>query len=159
MTRRYGRSPRGRRLILPVPQGHRKATTFLAGLRLCGLTAPSAVDGAIDGEVFGAYVRRHPVPTLRAGDVVVMDDPAPHERAGVKEAIASAGATVLYPPPYSPDLNPIERASAGLKALLRRAGERAVEALWRLLGQLLDAFSPEECRNSFAHRGYIATPT
>ena len=96
--------------------------------------------------------------TLRTGDVVVMDNLAPHQRAGVKEAIESVGAKVLYLPPYSPDLNPIEQAFAKLKALLRRAGERTVEGLWRLLGQLLDEFSPEECRNFFTHCGYIATP-
>jgi transposase len=159
MTRRYGRSPRGQRLILPVPHGHWKTTTFLAGLRTSGLTAPLVVDGAINGELFEAYVRQQLVPTLRAGDIVVMDNLTPHKRAGVQEAIKAVGAQVLYLPPYSPDLNPIEQAFAKLKALLRRAGERTVEGLWRLLGQLLDEFSPEECRNFFTHCGYNATPT
>jgi transposase len=159
MTRRYGRSPRGRRLIMPVPHGHWKTTTFVAGLRASGLTAPLVVDGVVNGELFEAYVRQQLAPTLRAGDVVVMDNLAPHKRAGVKEAIEAAGAQVRYLPPYSPDLNPIEQAFAKLKALLRRAGERTVEGLWRLLGQLLDEFSPEQCRNFFRHCGYNATPT
>lgn len=159
MTRRSGRSPRGERLIMPVPHGHGKTTTFVAGLRVSGLTAPLVVDGAINGELFEAYLRQQLVLRLRTGDVVVMDNLAPHQRVGVKEAIESVGAKVLYLPPYSPALNPIEQAFAKLKALLRRAGERTVEGLWRLLGQLLDEFSPEECRNFFTHCGYNATPT
>ena len=106
-----------------------------------------------------AYVRQLLVPTLRPGDVVVMDNLACHKRAGVREAIEGAGCRLLYLPPYSPDLNPIEQAFAKLKALLRKAGERTVEGLWRLLGRLLDEFAPQECRNFLAHCGYRATPT
>jgi transposase len=159
MTRRYGRSPSGTRLVMPVPHGHRKTTTFLAGLRADGLVAPTVVDGAINGELFEAYVRQQLAPTLRAGDVVVMDNLACHKRAGVREAIEGAGARLLYLPPYSPEFNPIEQAFAKLKARLRKAGERTVEGLWRLLGRLLDEFPPRECRNFFSHCGYRDTPT
>jgi transposase len=158
MTRPRGRSRRGQRLVLPVPHGHWKTTTFVAALRADGLTAPTVVDGAMTGELFEAYVRQQLVPTLRAGDVVVMDNLAVHKRAGVREAIERAGCRLLYLPPYSPDLNPIEQAFAKLKALLRRAGERTVEALWGLLGRLLDEFGPAECRNYIRHCGYAATP-
>jgi transposase len=159
MTRRYGRSLRGQRLVMSVPHGHWKTTTFIAGLRLDGLVAPTVVDGAVNGELFEAYVRQQLAPTLRPGDVVVMDNLACHKRAGVREAIEEAGARLLYLPPYSPDLNPIEQAFSKLKALLRKAGERTVEGLWRLLGQLLDEFPPQQCRNFMAHCGYNATPT
>jgi transposase len=159
MTRRYGRSPSGVRLVMPVPHGHWKTTTFVAGLRATGLVAPTVVDGAINGDLFEAYVRQQLVPTLQAGDVVVMDNLACHKRAGVREAIEAIGAKLLYLPPYSPDLNPIEQAFAKLKALLRKAGERTVEGLWRLLGRLLDEFPPHECRNFLKHCGYRATST
>ena len=158
-TRRYGRSPSGTRLVMPVPHGHRKTTTFVAGLRAGGLTAPTVVDGAINGDLFVAYVRQQLVPTLRAGDVVVMDNLSSHKRAGVREAIEGAGAKLLYLPPYSPDLNPIEQAFAKLKALPPKAGERTVDGLWRLLGRLTDEFTPQECRNFLSHCGYRATPT
>jgi transposase len=159
MARRYGRSPSGTRLVMPVPHGHWQTTTFVAGLRADGLVAPLVVDGAINGELFEAYVRQQLVPTLRAGDVVVMDNLACHKRAGVREAIEAVGGRVLYLPPYSPEFNPIEQALSKLKALLRKAGERTVEGLWRLLGRLVDEFSPEECRNFLSHCGYRATPT
>jgi transposase len=159
MTRARGRCPSGKRLVMPVPHGHRKTTTFVAALRADGLVAPTVVDGAIDGELFEAYVRQQLVPTLTAGDVVVMDNLSSHKRAGVREAIEAAGGRLLYLPPYSPDLNPIEQAFAKLKALLRKAGERSVEGLWRLLGRLLDAFPPEECRNFLSHCGYRAIAT
>jgi transposase len=159
MTRTRGRSPSGRRLVMAVPHGHWKTTTFVAALRADGLTAPTVVDGAINGDLFEAYVRQQLVPTLRPGDTVVMDNLSSHKRAGVREAIEGAGARLVYLPPYSPDLNPIEQAFAKLKALLRKAGERTVEGLWRLLGRLLDEFAPDECRNYLSHCGYRATPT
>jgi transposase len=159
MTRRYGRSRRGERLVMPVPHGHWKTTTFVAALRGGGLTAPVVVDGAMTGELFEAYVKQQLVPTLQPGDVVVMDNLAVHKRAGVREAIEGANCRLLYLPAYSPDLNPIERAFAKLKALLRRAGERTVEGLWGLLGRLLDEFGPAECRNYIRHCGYSATPS
>ena len=159
MTRARGRSASGVRLTMPVPHGHWKTTTFVAALRADGLTAPTVVDGAINGELFEAYIRQQLAPTLRPGDVVVMDNLSVHKRAGVREAIERAGARLEYLPPYSPDLNPIEQAFAKLKALLRKAEERTVGGLWRLLGRLLDEFRPEECRNYLQHCGYRATPT
>lgn len=159
MTRTRGRSYSGVRLVMAVPHGHWKTTTFVAGLRADGLVAPTVVDGAINGAVFEAYVRQQLIPTLRPGDVVVMDNLACHKRVGVREAIEAAGCRLLFLPAYSPDLNPIEQAFAKLKALLRKAGERTVEGLWRLLGRLLDEFPPQECRNYLSHSGYRATPT
>ena len=158
MTRTRGRSPSGVRLTMSVPHGHWKTTTFIAALRSDGLVAPTVVDGAINGELFEAYVRQQLVPTLRPGDTVVMDNLSSHKRAGVRAAIAGAGARLLYLPAYSPDLNPVEMAFSKLKALLRQAGERTVEGLWRLLGRLSDEFPPRECRNFIRHCGYRATP-
>jgi transposase len=157
MTRAYGRAPRGERVVDYVPHGHWKTTTFLAALRLGGITAPLVVDGAINGEIFLAYTRQHLAPTLKSGDIVVMDNLSSHKREGVLKAIKDVGAQLLYLPPYSPDLNPIEQVFAKLKALLRKHGERTVEALWSRLGTLLDCFSPNECRNYFRHCGYVLT--
>jgi transposase len=159
MSRRYGRAPLGERLVCPVPHGHWKTTTFVAGLRAGGLTAPLVIDGAMNGDLFVAYVEQVLVPELRAGDVVVMDNLSSHKRTRVREAIEAAGCSLLYLPPYSPDLNPIEQAFAKLKALLRKAQERTVEGLWSFLGRALDLFEAEECRNYMKHCGYSATPT
>ena len=159
MTRTRGRCQRGLRLIAKVPHGHWKTTTFVAALRHEGLTAPLVIDGPLNGEVFLAYVRQQLAPTLRSGDVVVMDNLSAHKVAGVREAIAAVGATLVYLPPYSPDFNPIELVFSKLKWLLRSAATRTVEGLWNLLGQLLDHFPPDECRRYFAHCGYNATPT
>ncbi len=158
MTRRYGRAPVGERLVCPVPQGHWKTTTFIAALRLDGLTAPLVIDGAVNGELFEAYARQVLAPSLRPGDIVVMDNLSSHKRAGVRQAIEAAGGSVLFLPPYSPDFNPIEPGFAKLKALLRKAGKRTVEELWSFLGQSLDAFTPPECQGYFRHCGYHATP-
>jgi transposase len=155
MARRYGRARRGCRLVAAVPHGHWKTTTFLAALRHDGLTAPGGFDGAINGARFRAYGEQVLAPTLRAGDVVVMDNLAAHKVQGVRAAIVAAGAGLLYLPPYSPDLNPIEQAFAKLKALLRTAAARTVAALWHPIGQLLDAFTPTECAHYFAHAGYV----
>jgi transposase len=154
MCRAYGRAPVGERLVCPVPHGHWKTTTFIAALGVGGMAAPLAIDGAVNGDLFVAYVERVLVPALRPGDVVVMDNLSSHKRAGVRAAIEAAGCTLSYLPPYSPDLSPIEKAFSKLKALLRKAGERTVEGLWRFLGECLDAFSPQECRNYFRHCGY-----
>src|SRR5215470_14768781 len=108
MTRRDGRCARGRRLVRPVPHGHWKTTTFVVALRIDGLTAPTVIDGAMNGEVFEAYVRQQLVPTLKPGDVVIMDNLSSHKRVGDKAAIESVGAILRFLPPYSPDLNPIE---------------------------------------------------
>lgn len=154
MTRPRGRSRRGTRLIASVPYGHWKTTTFVAALRTQGLTAPLVIDGPINGEVFLAYVQQQLAPTLQPGDLVVLDNLSSHKRAGVREAIESVGATLLYLPPYSPDFNPIEQAFAKFKWLLKSAAERTVDSLWRTCGQLLDEFTPTECRNYIHHCGY-----
>jgi len=154
MVRPNGRSPRGERLIGYAPEGHRKTITFIAGLRQGGMTAPGVIDGAMNGPIFIGYVEQILVPTLKRGDIVVMDNLSVHKVAGVREAIEAAGARVLYLPPYSPDLNPIEMAFSKLKALLRKAAERTIPGLIRLIGRLLKKFSPEECRNFLNHAGY-----
>ena len=157
MTRKRGRSPKGTRLIGYAPYGHWKTTTFLAALRVSGLTAPLVVDGAINGAIFLAYVQQQLVPTLKKGDIVVMDNLRSHKVAGVREAIEKAGARVAYLPPYSPDLNPIETVFSKFKALLRKAGERTVEALWKTCGEIVDCFTETECRNHFRNAGYRYT--
>ena len=157
MTRRYGRNRRGQRLIAKVPYGHWKTTTFIAALRHEGLTAPVVIDGAMNGELFLAYVRQQLAPTLKRGDLVVMDNLSAHKVAGVREAIESAGATVVYLPPYSPDLNPIELVFSKLKWLVRSESPRTIERLWSFLGQILDRFSPDECLRYFQHCGYATS--
>jgi transposase len=157
-TRLRGRAPKGERLIDKVPQSHWKTTTFVAALRCDGLTAPTVIDGAINGPMFLAYVEQQLVPTLRVGDIVVLDNLSSHKVAGVRQAIEAAGATVVYLPPYSPDFNPIEQVFAKLKWLIRSAKERTVDGLWTLLGTLIDRFPPNECRNYFRHCGYATQP-
>jgi transposase len=157
MARRYARAPRGERLRVGVPHGHWKTTTFVAGLRRDGLVAPWVIDGAINREAFETYVEKVLVPELRRDDVVIMDNLSSHKGAKVRAMIEAAGAQLLYLPSYSPDFNPIELALAKLKALLRKAAERTVEALWTAIGRLLDAFTPTECANYFAAAGYDAT--
>lgn len=136
------------------PHGHRKTTTLVAGLRTTGMVAPMVLDGPINGEWFEAYVRQILVPELRRGDIVIMDNLSSHKRASVRERIEAAGATLLFLPPYSPDFNPIEKAFARLKAMLRKAGERTVTGLWNLIGKLVDIFLPDECANYFSSCGY-----
>jgi len=154
MTRTHGRAPKGRRCIASVPHGHWKTTTFVAGLRVNALTAPLLLDGPMDGKAFLAYVKKCLCPTLSPGDIVMADNLPSHKVAGVKAAIAAVGASLCYLPPYSPDFNPIEKLFAKLKALLRKAAHRTVEALWQEIGILLAAFSPAECANYFKAAGY-----
>jgi transposase len=154
MARRYGRARRGERVLAAVPYGHRKTTTFVAGLRQDGLIAPLVLDGAMNGESFLVYVRQFLVPCLRRGDIVIMDNLSSHKIRGVRDAIEAAGASLLYLPPYSPDFNPIEQAFAKLKALLRKAAARTVETLWDTIGVLVQAFRPDEPSNYFANSGY-----
>ena len=154
MARRHGRCLRGERLRVSVPHGHWKTTTFVAGLRLTGLVAPMVLDGPINRNAFQAYVDQVLVPALSPGDVVVMDNLGSHKGPAVRRAIEAAGATLLYLPPYSPDFNPIENAFAKLKALLRKAAEQTVDALWTTIGRLLNAFTPTECANYFRAAGY-----
>jgi transposase len=154
MARTRGRAPRGERLRAPIPHGHWKTTTFVAGLRLSGMVAPMVLDGPINGHAFQAYVEQVLVPQLRGGDIVVMDNLGSHKGAGVRAAIEAAGATLLYLPPYSPDFNPIENAFSKLKALLRTAAQRTVEGLWDAIGRCLGCFTARECANYFAAAGY-----
>ena len=137
-----------------VPHGHHKTTTLIAGLRLSGMVAPMVLDGPINGEWFEAYVAQILVPELRRGDVVIMDNLSSHKRAPVRQRIEAAGAILLFLPPYSPDFNPIEKAFARFKAMLRKAAERTVAGLWALIGKLTDIFRPAECANYFSSCGY-----
>jgi transposase len=154
MARARGRCRRGARLIGRVPHGHWKTTTLVAGLRIDTVTAPFVIDRAMNGRIFRTYVERCLVPTLAPGDIVIMDNLAAHKVAGVRQAIEAAGAVLLYLPPYSPDLNPIEQLFAKLKALLRKAAERTIQALWAAIGRLLDDLPADECSHYLAHAGY-----
>ena len=157
MARLRGRSPRGERCRAGVPHGHWKTTTFTGALRLTGMTAPFVYDGPMNGAVFLAYVEQVLGPTLRRGDVVIMDNLPAHKGTAIREAIERRGAHLMFLPPYSPDFNPIENAFAKLKAMLRARAERTIDALWDATGELIDAFKPKECANYFAAAGYDAT--
>ena len=157
MTRTHGRAPRGQRLVARVPHGRWTTLTFLAALRSDRIDAPCVVDGPINGRIFLAWVVQCLVPTLRPGDIVVVDNLGSHKGAAVRRAIRAAGAHLLFLPPYSPDLNPIEQMFAKLKTLLRKADERSIAAVWHRIGNLLNAFSPQECQNYFSHAGYAST--
>jgi transposase len=154
MARRHGRAPKGERLRAGIPHGHWKTTTFVGALRRTGMVAPMVLDGPINGAWFQAYVEQVLVPELRPGDIVIMDNLSSHKGAGVRSAIEAADARLLYLPPYSPDLNPIENAFSKLKALLRKAAERTVDGLWNRIGALLPTFRPQECANFFDAAGY-----
>ena len=157
MVRLYGRGPIGERLVDYAPHGHWKIITFVGGLRLRGMTAPFVLEGAMNGPMFLAYVKQCLVPALKRGDIVVMDNLPVHKVAGVREAIEAAGATLLYLPPYSPDLNPTEMAFSKLKAHLRKAAEHTVAGLLRRIGRVVKTFTPQECRNFLRHAGYVHT--
>ena len=139
-----------------VPHGHWKTTTFVGALRSTGITAPLVARGAMNGDVFLAYVQQQLAPTLRRGDTVILDNLSSHKKAGVREAIEAVGASLVYLPPYSPDFNPIELAFAKLKSLLRSAATRTIEDLESTIGRLLDHFSPKERQAYFRHCGYSA---
>lgn len=156
MTRTHGWCAVGRRLVDKVPCGHWKTVTFLAALRSDRIDAPCVFDGPINGERFRAYVEQALIPTLKPGDVVVMDNLGSHKGAAVRRALRRAGAKLFFLPPYSPDLNPIEQVFAKLKALLRKANERSPAATWRRIGQLLDRFDPDECSRYLKNSGYAA---
>lgn len=157
MARLRGRARRGRRVIGRVPWGHWKTMTFVAGLRHDGITAPFVIDRAMTGAIFIEYVRQCLAPTLKPGDIVVMDNLPAHKKDEVRDIIVAAGAELRYLPPYSPDLNPIEQAFAKLKAHLRKAQERSIDALWQRIGKLLELFHPSECANFFVNAGYART--
>ncbi|GHD01313.1 hypothetical protein GCM10019060_35680 [Novosphingobium pokkalii] len=154
MTRSHGRAPKGERLRMGFPHGHRKTTTLVAGLRMDGMIAPMVLDGPINGDWFEAYVGQVLVPELKPGDIVIMDNLSSHKRASVLAMIEDAGASLRFLPPDSPDFNPIEKAFSRLKAMLRKAGERTVSGLWDLIGKLVDIFRPLECANYFSSCGY-----
>jgi transposase len=157
MARMYGRAPRGERCVAAIPHGHWKTTTFTGALRLTGMTAPMTLDGAMTGAAFLAYIEQVLVPTLKPGDIVVMDNLASHKLAAVRTAIEAAGAELRYLPPYSPDFNPIENAFSKLKALLRTAAARTLEELEAAIKNALQAFMPNECANYFKAAGYSST--
>ena len=155
MTRLRGRARRGQRLVVSVPHGHWKTSTFVAALRDDALIAPSVFDGAINGQSFRAYVEQQLAPALRPHDLVVMDNLSSHKVAGIREAIEAAGAQLAYLPAYSPDLNPIEQVFAKLKAVLRAKAIRTVDALWTALGEISDAITPTEAANYLRNSGYF----
>jgi transposase len=157
MARRNGRSPRGERLRVGIPHGHWKTTTFVGALTLRGFIAPWVLDGPINRDAFETHVAKVLLPELRPGDVVVMDNLSSHKGPRVREMIERAGAELRYLPPYSPDFNPIENAFAKLKALLRKAAERTIDALWSAIGRIIDLFNPGECENYFSAAGCDAT--
>jgi transposase len=152
-----GWAPKGQRLRAKVPFGHWKTMTFLAALRHDRIVAPWVFDGPINGESFQLYVEQVLVPTLGRGDIVVLDNLGSHKSQAVRQAIRAVGAHLLFLPPYSPDLNPIEQMFAKLKHLLRKAAKRTVDATWRQIGELLMHFSPAECANYLINSGYAST--
>jgi len=154
MTRLRGWFKRGTALVAKVPHGHWKTLTFIAGLRQGEIVAPCVFDGPINAASFSAWVEQSLVPTLKPGDVVVLDNLSSHKAPSARKAIRAAGAHLLFLPPYSPDLNPIEMLFAKLKALFRKADQRTVEAAWREIGKLLDQFKPDECAAYLRHAGY-----
>lgn len=155
MVREYGRALRGERLVASVPHGHRKTSTFIGCLHAGGMVAPYTLDGAVNGELFVGYIEQQVIPNLARGDVLIMDNLPVHKTAGVRNALEAAGVTLLFLPAYSPDLNPIEMVFAKMKALLRKAAIRTVDALWRALGEISQSLTRDECLNYFRHCGYV----
>lgn len=149
MTRLYGRAKRGKRCRAAIPHGHWKTTTFTGALRRSGMTAPMVLDGPMNGAAFRAYIEQVLVPTLRPGDVVIMDNLPAHKSPAIRDAIEATGATLRYLPPYSPDFNPIENAFAKLKAMLRKAEARTRDELWATIASALAGFPAHECANYF----------
>ena len=156
MTRTHGRCARGKRLVAKAPHGRWRTLTFLAALRADRIDAPCVIDGPINGHSFLAYVEQFLVPTLRPGDIVIIDNLGSHKGKAVRRAIRAVQAKLLFLPAYSPDLNPIEQVFAKLKTLLRKAEERTVEATWRRIGQLLEHFTPTECASYLRNSGYAS---
>jgi len=154
MTRLYGWAPRGKRLIDKVPHGHWKTSTFLAALRNDRIEAPCLYDGPINGERFLAYVEQFLVPTLKPGDIVILDNLGSHKGKAVRKAIRAVGARLVFLPKYSPDLNPIEQVFAKLKAFLRKAAARTYDAVSNATGDILDKFPPAECAAYLKNAGY-----
>ena len=151
-----GWGEKGTRLKAFVPHGHWKTMTFIAALRHDAITAPCVFDGPINGESFQRYIEQFLLPTLKPGDLVIMDNLGSHKGEAVRAAIRMAGARLIFLPPYSPDLNPIEQVFSKLKHLLRKAQERTLEATWQRIGALIQTFQPEECANYLRTAGYGA---
>ena len=149
-----GWAPRGQRFVAKVPHRRWKTTTFVAALRLDRIEAPWLLEGPIDGESFRTYVERVLVPTLREGDVVIMDNLGSHKGKVVRGLIRSTGAKLFFLPKYSPDLNPIEQVFAKLKHLLRKAAARTLDTVCAAIAEVLNAYTPAECANYFRNSGY-----
>jgi transposase len=149
-----GWAARGRRLTAKVPHGRWKTMTFLAALRHDRIDAPWFIEGPIDGESFRTYVEKVLLPTLRPGDIVVLDNLGSHRGKAVRQLIRSAGAKLFFLPKYSPDLNPIEQVFAKLKHLIRKAAARTIDAVYAAIGEALPAFTPKECANYLKNSGY-----
>ena len=154
MTRLRGRAPRGERLIDKTPHGHWKTTTLIAALGVEGMRCSTVVDGAVNGDVFEAFVEQVLVPELRSGDVVVMDNLSSHKRQRIRELIEDADARLVFLPPYSPDLNPIEIVFAKVKQLLRSLACRTRDTLWKAMQPVLNQVTPSDAANCFKHCGY-----
>lgn len=154
MTRRRGRADVGQRLVEHIPHGHWKTTTLIAALGHQGIQCSTTVDGAVNGDVFTAFVRQVLVPTLKPGQIVVMDNLSAHKVQGVREAISSAGGWLWFLPPYSPDLNPIELAFSKLRRAFESAGHRTIDALWHDSQRILELINPTDARGFFRHCGY-----
>jgi transposase len=157
MTRLRGRCLKGQRLKARAPFGHWKTQTFIAALRCHGLTAPWVIDQPMTRRIFETYVETQLAPTLARGDVVILDNLPAHKSPAAEKAIRAKGAWMVFLPPYSPDLNPIEMAFSKLKANLRAKAVRTIEALWRAIGDICALFDPIECRNYFKAAGYEPT--
>jgi transposase len=154
MTRLRGRAPRGQRLVDKTPHGHWKTTTLIAALGITGMRCSTVVDGAVNGDVFEAFVKQVLVPELRSGDVVIMDNLSSHKRLRIRELIEAIGAHLVFLPPYSPDLNPIELIFAKVKQLLRSLACRSRDALWNAMQTVLDQVTPDDAMNCYEHCGY-----
>jgi transposase len=154
MTRRYGRSPVGQRLVCAVPQGHYQTTTLIAGVRLTGPQAPCMLSGALDGALFLAWVKEGLAPVLQRGDVVILDNLATHKVAGVREAIEAVGARLAYLPPYSPDYNPIENLWSKVKQILKGRNPRTLRQLSQAVALAFAAVTSQDCQGFFFNAGY-----
>jgi len=157
MTRLRGRARRGQRLIAKVPHGHWKTTTLIAALGIAGLRCSTVVDGAVNGDVFEAFIAQVLLPELKPGDIVVMDNLSSHKRERIRTLIEGAGAELRYLPPYSPDLNPIEMVFSKIKQTLRSIGCRTIARLWKIMQSVLDRITPSDALNCFTHIGYRYT--
>jgi len=154
-----GWGPKGKRLRAYAPHGHWRTLTFLGALRCDRLTAPCVFDGPINGQTFRAYVEQQLVPTLKPGDIVIMDNLGSHKSAVLRQIIKAAGARLWFLPPYSPDLNPIEQAFAKIKHWMRMAQKRSIPDTWRHIGALIDTITPDECANYLTNAGYASAKT